>query len=293
MLLAISGTELNSSDSITKLINEAKKNEVGFVELWYPQNFEVEGVERTLELISEAGLKVTCISTGTELYRAGGSLEDQKLLMQAIELAHQSQAVFANTYFGYSNIQDDKRAMSEYQKYLKPCLSLAEELGITITLENEFDLFGVDTFQSDITRRPLSLLEMMEQVDSPNFKLTFDPCNYYYTGLEPFPLAYEILKPHIAYIQVKDGSCYSPKIHSQESSWKKYKDFDREYIMQPLGQGAINWFGFIYRLKEDGYDSFLSLEPHSQRSFLENSWLQSVNHLRIIFNQLSIEELKS
>lgn len=291
MRLAISGTELDESDSITKLIKEAKANKVSFVELWYPKNFEVEGVDRSLNLLSEAGLRIACISTGTELYRSGGSLDDRQLLMQAIELAHKAQAPFANTYFGYSSIQDDERAISGYQKYLAPCLSLAEKLGVTITLENEFNLFGVDSSQSDITRRPFSLIEMMEQVGSPNFKLTFDPCNYYYIGLEPFPLAYEILHPYIAYIQVKDGSYYSPDLHSQNTLWKKFKDFDREYIMQPLGQGGINWFGLIERLKADGYKGFLSLEPHSERVFLEDSWTQSVNHLREIFNQVSIEEL--
>lgn len=291
MRLAISGTELDASDSITKLIEEAKANKVRFVELWYPKNFEVEGIECSLSLLSEAGIRISCISTGSELYRSGGSLNDQKLLMQAIQLASKAQAPFANTYFGYSLIQDDKKAISEYQKYLKPCLLLAEKLGVTIVLENEFDLFGVDLSQSDITRRPFSLLQMMEQVDSPNFKLTFDACNYYYTGLEPFPLAYEILNPYIAYIQVKDGKCYSPEVHAQNSLWKTYKDFDREYIMQPLGQGAINWFGLIYRLKANGYTGFLSFEPHSKRKFIEKSWTQSINYVREIFKQVSIEEL--
>jgi sugar phosphate isomerase/epimerase len=284
MQIALSGTELDTSDSITRLITAARTNGVHFIELWYPKNTEIEGIERTLSLLSEASISVACVATGSELYRSGGSSDDQALLTRAIELAHQLGAPFANTYFGYHSIQDDAAAIDAYQNRLHPCLALAEELGVTIVLENEFNAFGVDMAQSDITRRPLSLLQLMEQVASPNFRLTFDPCNYYFAGVEPFPYAYEVLSPYIAYIHVKDGRFYGSGMHLAARSWRRYRDFDREYIMQPLGQGAINWYGLLLRLVADSHAGILTLEPHADRSILDEAWTQGVSYLKSVLN---------
>jgi len=50
----------------------------------------------------DAGLRVACVSTGSELYRNGGSIADRALLLEAIELAAEARAPFVNTYFGYA-----------------------------------------------------------------------------------------------------------------------------------------------------------------------------------------------
>ena len=289
MQIAVSGTDLHSTDSISKLIVLAKAVKVQFIELWYPMNIEAEGLERSIDMISKANIKVACISTPSELYRSGGSRDDQNLLIRAIDLAHQIGSPLVNTYFGSSSVQDDERAINVYIEYLKPCLDRARELGVTIVLENEFDTFGTDSAGSDITRRPIVLHKLVNQVGSPNFKITFDPCNYYFAGVEPFPYAYEVLHSQIGNVHVKDGSIFNSKARSDMESWKLFRDFGREFNTQPLGQGAINWSGLLLKLKEDDYTGFLTLEPHNEGKSL-SQWSQAANSLRRYFKALEIYE---
>lgn len=280
--LAISGTELEPTESIAELIECARDLAIPFIELWYPRNTTVDGLERTLALIREAGLRVACVATGSELYRHGGSLDDQKLLTEAIDLARRVQAPFVNTYFGYHEKLDDDLALSTYRRLLEPCLARAIESNVTIVLENEFNAFGVDHAASDITRRPLSLRRLFEEVDCPSFRLNFDPCNFYCAGTEPFPYAYELLRPFISYVHVKDGSRFDAALAdaADVSGWRHFTDYDNEFVMRPMGGGAVPWANLLRRLNDDGFAGFLTLEPHAEIAQRRDAWRQSADYVR-------------
>ena len=287
MQIAISGTELDEFESISELIHCAQELEISFVELWYPRNTAKAGLDQTLTLIAEAELQIACVATGSELYRKGGSLEDQALLMEAIELAQRVGAPYVNTYFGYNDVQDDATAIAIYKTYLEPCLELAIDRGVIIVLENEFNAFGVDNAASDITRRPLSLRRLFEEVSSPAFRLNFDACNFYCAGVEPYPYAYELLRPFIAYCHLKDGCRYDTHLAAINPmlGWKLYTDFDNQYITRPMGEGAIPWTNLLSRLGTDGYDGFLMLEPHSEAHLRREAWHQATAFVRQVWPQ--------
>lgn len=282
MPLAISGTELEPTESVAGLIADARDLGISDIELWYPRNTGAEGLEPTLRLIREAGLRVACVSTGSELYRRGGSAEDQGLLLEAVELAGRLGAPFANTYFGYHDEVDDEAAVGTYRRLLEPCLARAAQLGVTIVLENEFNAFGVDHAASDITRRPLSLRRLCEEVDSPAFRLNFDPCNFYCAGVEPYPYAYELLRPYIGYVHVKDGGRYDAALAeaAPAEGWRRFTDFEHEFVMRPLGAGAVPWAALLARLRADGYAGFLTLEPHAEAGLRREAWGQAADYVR-------------
>ena len=282
MQIAISGTELEADEPLEELLDCARGFGVTFVELWWPRNTEREGLDRTLDRIASAELKIACISDGSELYRNGGSVADQQLLIRSIELAAKVGAPFANTYFGHYSVQDDRRAIECYSRLIKPCLEVAGPLGVTVVLENEFNAFGVDPAGSDISRRPRVLRRLFEAVDDQRFRLNFDACNFYCAGVEPFPYAYEILKPYIGYCHVKDGGVMDSELDKLNpfSGWRRFTDNERQFVMHPLGQGAVPWDAIIRRLRADGYRGFLTLEPHSEQSLRKNAWGQSVAFLR-------------
>ena len=62
--------------------------------------------------------------------------------------------------------------------------------------ENEKEIFG------DIPER---VLDIVESVNRPSLRLAWDAANYVQVGVTPFTAAYELLKPHTVYIQVKDA----------------------------------------------------------------------------------------
>lgn len=287
MKIAISGTELQETERISELIESAAELGISFIELWYPRNTAGAGLEQALSQIQEAGLRVACVATGSELFRKGGSLKDQALLMEAIELAHRVGAPYANTYFGYHSVQDDAAAIATYRSYLEPCLKLAVDRGVTIVLENEFNAFGVDSAASDVTRRPASLVRLFEAVDSPAFRLNFDACNFYCAGVDPFPDAYEMVRPFIAYCHVKDGRLCPAPAHdaAPDPDWRIYTDFDNNYLMRPMGEGVIPWTSIMRRLQGDGYDGFLTLEPHSELHLRRDAWRQSAAFVRDVLGK--------
>jgi sugar phosphate isomerase/epimerase len=293
MQIVISGTELEPTETVAELISCASKLDISFVELWYPRNTETEGLEQVLHLIFKAGLRVACVSTGSELYRNGGSLEDQELLIEAINLASRIGAPFTNTYFGYHEVQDDAAATRAYRQLLEPCLARATELGITIVLENEFNAFGWDHAASDITRRPLALRRLFEEINNPSFRLNFDPCNFYCAGAEPYPYAYELLRPFIGYVHVKDGCHYDAALANVAnlSGWKRFTDFGKEFITRPMGDGAVPWVNLLRRLYSDGYTGFLTIEPHAEIGLRHEAWRQSVEYIRCILPEMELSKL--
>lgn len=273
MDLVLSATELDGEEGMRPLIEAAQRTRIAWVELWHPTSFQRGGAPAALEEVRAAGLRVACISSGTELGREGDVSDDQRTLLEAITLAHETGAQLVNTYFGYRSSRDDTQAITAYRKRLAPCLDEAERLGVTICLENEFDGFGHDPVGSDPTRRPEAFASLLEAVDSPRFRTTFDPTNAYFAGVEPFPYAYEILRPWIAYVHVKDGRRRPPGAAGDE--WRSFRDEEREYTTAALGEGAVNWAGLIQRLRRDGYDGLLTLEPHAERGFRDRAWEQA------------------
>ena len=261
MKIAISGVEapyLNAS--ITVLLEDAQRMGVQWIELIYPQNVETEGLERSLALITESGIGVAAVTSWSHLLGSKDTIAQQKMLLEAIEIAERMGAALANTYFGHAEKRNDDALIALYMQRLAPCLERATELGVTIVVENECDVFGLDPEGSDITRRPESLRALMERVNSRNFGVCFDATNAYAAGLEPYPLAYNILADHIRYVHVKDGALYRPQFYPDaEDIWS---DHGEQYTPVILGEGGVNQDGLLRRLKADGYDGFLGLEPH-------------------------------
>jgi sugar phosphate isomerase/epimerase len=275
MRLALSGTELEPGEPLTELIAGARELAVRHVELWYPRNTDAAGVEATLDQLDRAGLRVACVSTGSELYRNQGADADVDLLLAGIRLAGRCDAPFANTYFGYASRVDDELAIATYRRNLAPCLEEAERLGVTIVLENEFNAFGVDPAKSDITRRPPSLRRLFEAVNHPRFRLNFDASNFYCAGVEAFPYAFRQLTPFIAYVHVKDCCRFLPENDMEAAHWKIYTDSEDRYLTQPLGEGAVNWRGLLAALPTAGYAGFLTLEPHADGNHRRVAWKQA------------------
>jgi sugar phosphate isomerase/epimerase len=278
--LALSGTELAEGSPIDLLLESAVALHIRDLELWFPQNTKHAGTDGTLRKIADSGLRIACVATGSELYRNGGSTQDQRLLLQAIALAERSGARIVNTYFGYNATRDDEYAINTYAGYLAPCLDKAEKAGITITLENEFNSFGHDRVRSDITRRPHALRQLFEKISSPFFALNFDPCNFYCAGIDAVE-AYEILHPHIAYCHVKDGKALNgADVSPGVNEWRLFSDYGNRYIMAPLGDGAVPWKRLIKSFRQNKYAGFLTLEPHCELFFLGKAWTQSAAFLR-------------
>ncbi|MFQ5340496.1 MAG: sugar phosphate isomerase/epimerase family protein [Anaerolineae bacterium] len=279
MYLALAGDELPQGSSAKEVIALAQRYGFKHIELMYRKNTQAEGVEQSLQLIEDAGIKIACVCSWTHLFKMEDVEQERKTLLEAIDIARRCGARFANTYFGRGPERDDEAAIEIYAENLKSCLDRAAELGVIIVLENEFDWDGGDTAQSDITRRPEGIRRLVERVGSPHFRLTFDACNFYFAGVEPYPYAYNMLREYIAYVHVKDGARYDPQAYPRLSSPLVVSDHSGRYLCLPAGQGAINYHGLLSALQSDGYDGPLVMEPETEAARWHETCQQTIDYL--------------
>jgi sugar phosphate isomerase/epimerase len=258
--IAVSGTEFSESDGVDDLIATARAAGIQDVELWFPKNYRKDAVAGTTAKIRGAELSVACISTPTSLY--GSGLKDSlALLNTALGLAAASGAARVNTYFGHASEVDDARAMTMYADAISPFLARAEDIGVTIVLENEFDAFGWDPAGSDITRRPASLARLCARIDSPAFGLNFDAANFYCASVRPREEALPVLRKYVRYLHIKDVVS-SGQAAPVPQGWVRYSDHGRAFDTTRLGEGDVPWPGLLRDLVRDGYSGYLTLEPH-------------------------------
>lgn len=124
---------------------------------------------------------------------------------------------------------------------MRALADVAERVGVVAVHENEKEIYG------DIPRR---CLDIVTSVDSPNLKLAWDPANFVQVGVRPFTDGYEVLRPHLDYIQIKDAYLATAEV-------------------DVAGAGDGELLETIKALRADGFDGFFSLEPHlSQTSSL-------------------------
>ena len=112
-------------------------------------------------------------------------------------------------------------------------VELAAKKGLILLHENEKEIYG------DVASR---CLELMEAFGGENLKATFDFANFVQCGQDTLE-AWDMLKEYVAYVHVKDAL------------------FDGGRVV-PVGQGDGNVKEILTRLDQEGFQGFLSLEPH-------------------------------
>ena len=122
----------------------------------------------------------------------------------------------------------------EVLKKLRGFADIAAKYGVILIRENEKDIYG------DIGSRCKVILAALA---SPNFKAAFDFANFVQCG-EDTAECWELLKEHVAYIHIKDAVAGK-----------------NENVLCGTGDGKIAQIQ-KKAITEDGYEGFLTLEPH-------------------------------
>ena len=123
-----------------------------------------------------------------------------------------------------SRVIDRMRALAE----------LAEERGLVLAHENEKQIYG------DLPER---CADIIASVGSPALRATFDAANFVQCGVRPHADAYELLRPYLEYVQIKDALMATGDV-------------------VPAGQGDGQVRETLAALRDSGFQGYLSLEPH-------------------------------
>ncbi|HEX7737597.1 MAG TPA: sugar phosphate isomerase/epimerase family protein [Ktedonobacteraceae bacterium] len=114
-------------------------------------------------------------------------------------------------------------------------VELAQEAGLVLLHENEKEIYG-DSLERN--------LDLFSNIESTSWRAAFDPANFLQCQEQPYPAAYQALKPWLAYVHVKDVTASGTLV--------------------PAGFGEARWPEILQELRADGYDGILALEPHLQ-----------------------------
>ncbi len=121
----------------------------------------------------------------------------------------------------------------EVMRRMERMVEYAARQDVVLLHENEKGIYG------DIAPR---CLQLMQRFYGEHFKAVFDFANFIQCGQETLE-AYDMLKPYIAYIHIKDARAENGQV--TPAGW---------------GDGCVR--EILGRLKDTGYQGYLSLEPH-------------------------------
>jgi sugar phosphate isomerase/epimerase len=117
---------------------------------------------------------------------------------------------------------------------MRALTSIADDRGLVLAHENEKEIYG---------DRPERCADLIAAVGSPALRATFDAANFVQCGVRPHSEAYRLLRPYLVYVQVKDALAATGEV-------------------VPAGQGDGQVRETLSALGHEGFEGYLSLEPH-------------------------------
>jgi sugar phosphate isomerase/epimerase len=156
-------------------------------------------------------------------------------MRHAAEVAHFFAAPYIRIFsFFMPAGADPAEHRTEVIDRMRALARIAEDADVILLHENEKEIYG------DV---PSRCLDIVRSVASPHVRLAWDPANFVQVGVRPYTQGYDILRPHLEYMQIKDALAA-----------------DGTVVTAGKGDGEV--VETIRALQQDGFDGFFSLEPH-------------------------------
>ncbi len=193
--------------------------------------------EQACEKLSEAGLRVSCFASEIANWArkiSGDFSMDVNDLKTSIPRMQKLGVKFIRVMSYPNDGWDELEWKKEAVRRLKELTLMAEGGGIILAHEN-CNGWGEE---------PQTSLELIEEIDSPAFKMLFDTGNPVCHGQDSWEF-YNTVKNHIVYVHIKDAK----------------RRGDKHVFTYP-GEGDGRVKEIVSDLKKSGYTGVFSIEPH-------------------------------
>lgn len=195
----------------------------------------LEEVRKIKEQLDENAIKLSSVGSPIGKILITDSFEEHfRLFEKTVEIAKIMETRYIRIFSFFipeqENAEDYKE---EVFNRMRRFIEYAKEHDIVLLHENEKDIYGDIAYRCE---------ELMNEFYCDNFKAVFDFANFVQCGQDT-KKAYEILKPYIAYIHIKDALADTGDV-------------------VPAGYGDGNVEEILKKLLKCGYTGYLSLEPH-------------------------------
>ena len=201
--------------------------------------YTVEEVqEKLLPLLQKYNVEVSSIGSSIGKIEITDEAGFTRQLLQLQELCKICKILSCRYIRMFSFFIPEGEKPEQYKKQvvsgMKKFTEVAKDADIVLLHENEKEIYG------DTGKR---CLELLEEVNSPNFKAAFDFANFVQCEQNTVN-CWEMLKPYIVYIHIKDA-LYENQIN----------------VLFGTGDGRCEQL-LRQGICREGYEGFLTLEPH-------------------------------
>lgn len=206
-----------------------------------PHELDEQDIDEMKAILAHRGLAVCGISSPffkCDIDSAEEIRANVENLKKTIRLAHALHTSIIRGFTFWKKGDLDANLGKITSRFEEP-LRLLENEGITLALEFDPSVFATDAAQ---------LVRVIRSLGSPLVKGLWDPGNDIFDpgGEVPFPTGYELIKPYLAHMHLKDAV--------------RRPDGTAEAV--PVGEGEVDYPGHFRALLRDGYEGYVVLETH-------------------------------
>jgi sugar phosphate isomerase/epimerase len=199
-------------------------------------DFDDTQVARVRRELDDSGVRVSAIGSPVGKIGIDAPFEPElERLRRVADIAHELGTTLVRVFsFFMPQGQDPRIYRTPVMDRMAALAEVAEERGLVLAHENEKEIYG---------DRPERCADIVASVGSPALRATFDAANFVQCGVRPHSEAYELLRPYLVYVQVKDALAATGEV-------------------VPAGQGDGQVSETLAALRDSGFEGYLSLEPH-------------------------------
>lgn len=166
--------------------------------------------------------------------------------------------------FGFMGDPSNQQACAQAVSLLKEAGEIAKSFGLLLAIENEPGSF-CDTGANTV--------KVIEAIAMRHVGINWDPGNALSCGEVPYPIGYELVKPYIQNMHIKDTIPIPP------NKWEN----------RLIGDGGVNWVGQLRAAINDDILPYLTIETHVFP--LLESTLEELRRIKILL--AAIKEIES
>ena len=219
------------------------------------QHLTADEVGRIRRALDEHGLSVAAIASPVfkcELDDEAANRDNLDYLRNCIRIGRElgTDIIRVFTFWKHGPSQP---IWGRIKRRFRAAVPMAEDAGVVLGVENEHTTYCATAAETK---------QFVTEIGSPAVRAVWDPCNEVHAdeGVTAYPDAYEMVKPFIAHVHVKDGA-RDPKTGIAR--------------VTPVGDGDVDWKGQLRDLLASHYEGYASLETHWRPKALpENSLSQ-------------------
>lgn len=197
--------------------------------------YPLDEVRKIKEKLDANGVKLSAVGSPIGKIKITDEFEEHfELFKHTVEIAKIMETPYIRMFsFFIPEGEEPEKYKEEVFRRLRMFVEYAKQENVVLLHENEKEIYG------DIAVR---CKEIMDEFACDNFHAVFDFANFVQCRQDTKE-AFEMLKPYIAYIHIKDALWESGQV-------------------VPSGYGDGNVKEILGELIHNGYEGVLSLEPH-------------------------------